>query len=157
MNLFKPPHWPLIIEPKTPRIFLAGSIEMGTCGDWQSEVTESFVGKDVAIYNPRRIDWDSSWEQSIHNKDFRNQVEWEMHHLYVATTIFMYFDPATKSPISLLELGLHATSGKLIVCCPDGFWRKGNVEVVCSHYGIPLYAGLDNAIKALHELALPNG
>jgi hypothetical protein len=27
-------------------------------------------------------------------------------------------------------------SKKLIVICPDGFWRKGNVEVVCSLYDI---------------------
>ena len=35
-----------------------------------------------------------------------------------------------RAPITLLELGLFARSGKLIVCCPDGYWRKGNIEVV---------------------------
>ena len=48
----------------------------------------------------------------------------------------MYFDPNTKSPISLLELGLFAKSGKLIVYCPEGFWRKGNVDVVCKRYEV---------------------
>jgi hypothetical protein len=48
----------------------------------------------------------------------------------------MYFDPNTLSPISLLELGLHAKSGKLIVCCPEGFYRKGNVDIVCQNFGI---------------------
>jgi hypothetical protein len=55
----------------------------------------------------------------------------------------MYLDPNTKSPISLLELGLHATSKKLYVVCPDGFWRKGNVEMVCSVYDIPLFNTLE--------------
>jgi hypothetical protein len=54
----------------------------------------------------------------------------------------MYFDPSTKSPISLLELGLFARSGKIKVICPDGFWRKGNVEVVCNYYNIPFYNNL---------------
>ena len=54
----------------------------------------------------------------------------------------MYLDPATKSPVSLLELGLHARSGKLIVCCPEGFWRKGNVDIVCQHHGVPQVADL---------------
>lgn len=59
----------------------------------------------------------------------------------------MYLDPNTKSPISLLELGLHANSKKLWVVCPDGFWRKGNVEVVCSLYDIPLFNSLDELKK----------
>jgi hypothetical protein len=25
---------------------------------------------------------------------------------------------------------------EIIVCCPDGYWRKGNVEVVCRRFGI---------------------
>lgn len=66
-----------------------------------------------------------------------------------ATWIAMYFAPGTKSPISLLELGLFARSGKLIVCCPDGFWRKGNVEIVCAKYNIVLFLSLDELIGQL--------
>ena len=87
--------------------------------------------------------------QSIGNPQFREQVEWELHAQDQATLIVMYFAPATKAPITLLELGLAARSGKLVVGCPDGFWRKGNVEVVCAEYGIPLVADLD----ALDRLA----
>ena len=61
-----------------------------------------------------------------------------------ATHIVMYFDPTTKSPISLLELGLHASSGKLTVCCPEGFWRKGNVDIVCKRYGVPMVKSLES-------------
>jgi hypothetical protein len=46
------------------------------------------------------------------------------------------FDPNTKSPVSLLELGLHAKERKLIVYCPEGFWRKGNVDIVCEAYKV---------------------
>lgn len=55
----------------------------------------------------------------------------------------MYFDPNTKSPISLLELGLYATSNKLHVICPDGFYRKGNIEIVCDKYNIPIYENIE--------------
>ena len=63
--------------------------------------------------------------------------------------IFMYFSPETKSPISLLELGMHAASEKMIVCCPDEFWRKGNVDIVCSRHNIPVYNTLEAAIGRL--------
>ena len=48
----------------------------------------------------------------------------------------MVFDINTKSPISLLESGLFAKSGKLVILCPEGFWRKGNIDVVCEYYNI---------------------
>jgi hypothetical protein len=76
--------------------------------------------------------------QSIDEPMFREQVEWELDGLERADLIAMWFAPQTKSPITLLELGLTARSGRLLVGCPDGFWRKGNVEVVCARYGVPL-------------------
>lgn len=63
----------------------------------------------------------------------------------------MYFDPNTKSPISLLELGLHAREQKLIVLCPEGFWRKGNVDVVCEYYGINQVDTFDELIEFLRN------
>ena len=123
-------------------IFLAGSIEMGSADNWQKRVTEKLSG-NVVILNPRRDDWDSSWEQSINNPQFKEQVEWELEAMEKAHIILLYFDPNTKSPISLLELGLFARTGKLIVCCPNGFWRKGNVDIVCERYGIRQIPSLD--------------
>lgn len=119
-----------------PTVFLAGSIEMGKAADWQTQLTNELSHLDITILNPRRDDWDSSWEQTIKNEQFKTQVRWELTALEQADIVVMYFDPATKSPISLLELGLFAKTGKLIVCCPEGFWRKGNVDIVCSEYGI---------------------
>jgi hypothetical protein len=76
--------------------------------------------------------------QSIDEPMFREQVEWELDGLERADLIAMWFAPQTKSPITLLELGLTARSGRLLVGCPDAFWRKGNIEVVCERYGVPL-------------------
>jgi len=136
-------------------IFLAGSIEMGTAEDWQTTLTDSFKDlnlEDVAFFNPRRDDWDSTWEQDQTNPQFNYQVNWELTHLMKSDIIFMYFSPLTKSPISLLELGLFANSKKMIVCCPKSFWRKGNVDIVCTRFGIPLFNDYREAVGALRTL-----
>ena len=140
------------IPTARPLLFLAGSIEMGAAEDWQTVVVKRLKGSPWVILNPRRKEWDSSWEQSIHNKVFREQVEWELEAQEKADLIIMYFDPATKSPITLLELGLFANSGKLFVVCPDGFWRKGNIDIVCDRYGIPQFPSLSKLLDFL-----PNG
>ena len=143
-------------EPLPRRVFLAGSIEMGKAENWQERVASALSdAPNLTILNPRRDNWDSSWVQSIHNPEFRRQVEWELPAQEIADVIFMYFAPDTKAPITLLELGLFARSGKLIVCCPDGFWRKGNVEVVCRRYGVRLFNDLDAGIAQLRRLLLP--
>lgn len=122
---------------KSPSIFLAGSIEMGSAENWQTVVEDELEESDVTILNPRRDDWDSSWEQDKANPQFREQVEWELHAMEQVDFIPMYFDPKTKSPITLLELGLFAnTPKKLLVCCPKGFWRRGNVDIVCERYHV---------------------
>ncbi len=130
-------------------VFLAGSIEMGKAVDWQTKITEALKDLDVVVLNPRRDDWDSSWEQKIENEQFREQVEWEINALEHADVIVMYFDPDTKSPISLLELGIHANSGKMVVYCPEGFWRKGNVDVVCAKYDIEQAATVEDLVEKI--------
>jgi hypothetical protein len=92
------------------------------------------------VLNPRRADFDVTQEQSINNEYFSDQVNWELDEIEQAHIAFMNFDPATKSPITLAELGYliglqhsHISSDvkqEIIVCCPDGFWRKGNVEIM---------------------------
>jgi nucleoside 2-deoxyribosyltransferase len=124
------------IEKRGLAVFLAGSIEMGKAVNWRTEIVNSFKENNITFLNPRRDDWDSSWKQSIENDKFREQVEWELEAMEQADVILMYFDKDTKSPITLLELGLFAHSKKLVVCCPDGFWRKGNVDIVCARYHI---------------------
>ena len=154
-----------IITPPNPitknlgpsvQVFLAGSIEMGKAEDWQSkaisglEKIEHHFAEELTIFNPRRPDWDSSWTQEFTNPQFYQQVSWELNALEQSDFIIMYFCPDTQSPISLLELGLHAKSGKLLVCCPKGFWRKGNVDIVCEKYGIPCFEDLNELLKNIN-------
>ncbi len=132
-------------------IFLAGSIEMGKAEDWQSRLISSISHLDVTILNPRRPDWDSSWTQTKDNPQFREQVEWELDGLDNVNVIALYLSPGTMSPISLLELGLYANA-QIVVCCPPGFWRKGNVDIVCERYGIPVYEDFESFSQAIVKI-----
>lgn len=132
-------------------VFLAGSIDMGDAVDWQAEVTKALEDMPVSVFNPRRDDWDSSWKQDISDDKFREQVEWEMDNLDNASVVCVYFDPNGKAPITLMELGLQASSGKVVVCCPEGYWRRGNVQIVCNRYNIPMVDTLDDLIAELKE------
>lgn len=120
------------------KVFLAGSIEQNKASDWQTVFTSALSDLPVTVFNPRRDYWDPTWEQDISNQKFKEQVVWELDRLNEADAVALFFEPGTMSPISLLELGLYASSGKLVVCCPDGYWRRGNVQVVCDQYGILL-------------------
>jgi hypothetical protein len=153
MKEIKPPY-PISTRKNSPSVFLAGSIEMGVAEDWQSKIVNTFSYSDIIFFNPRRGEWDASWEQKIESAPFYQQVNWEMNALDKADFIIMYFVPDTKSPISLLELGLYANSGKIVVCCPEGFWRKGNVEAVCEKYDIRMLDSLDDVIQYIGSTIL---
>jgi len=45
-------------------LFLAGSIEQNQASDWQKRVLTELAAYPVAVFNPRREQWDASWEQS---------------------------------------------------------------------------------------------
>lgn len=124
-----------------PAIFLAGSIEQGTADDWQAVVTKALPW--AVVLNPRRDDWDETWLQDVAFPPFVEQVKWELEALARADLILMWLEPGTKSPISLLEFGLYAPSRKIIVGCPPGFWRRGNVLLTAERYNVPVVATLD--------------
>jgi hypothetical protein len=147
----------MVIYPPSPiplvsnSVFLAGSIEQDTAENWQNYIIKKLDNKDIVILNPRRENWDSSWKEDISNPIFYEQVNWELEALEKAALIVMYFDPKTKSPISLLELGLFAKTGKMVVCCPSGFWKKGNVDIVCKRYQITQVSDIDNLVSLIVE------
>ena len=139
---------PLPLDASRPRVFLGGSIGMGEAPDWQAELIRGLEDLDVVILNPRRADWNPAWKPEASEPEFRRQVEWELAALEASDVIVMYFTPGTQSPISLLEMGLHARSGKLIVLAPDGFWRKGNVDITAETYGVRQVADLAELLTA---------
>ncbi|MEM7180666.1 MAG: nucleoside 2-deoxyribosyltransferase domain-containing protein [Spirochaetota bacterium] len=146
-EIIKPPH--TVPWDQRKSVFLAGTIDNGQSEDWQSSVESSLSHLDILILNPRRDDWDSSWEQSIHNPDFKKQVDWELDGLNQVDIKFFYFAPNSKSPITLLEFGLHADTKNMILVCPEGYWRRGNLEIVAERFSIPLYDSIEQGMAVL--------
>jgi len=145
---------PNVIPPEDNRlkIFLGGSIDMGKSENWQARIEKQLSNYNVVVLNPRREDWNTEWKPISTNKNFRKQVEWELSALEASDIIVMYFAPDSQSPISLLEFGLYAKTDKLIVLCPDGFWRKGNVEIVSEKYNVPTVNTFNELIVELKKL-----
>ena len=128
-------------------VFVGGSIEQGNAPDWQKELAAKLKDTRIILLNPRRDNWDKNLRQDCRESAFRHQVVWELAAQEVADICVYYFAPGTMSPISLLELGLF--KGKAVVCCPEGFWRKGNVDIVCETYDILQVDTLDELAKEL--------
>lgn len=120
------------------RVFLGGTIDNGNSEDWQHEVikrlkeSEDMLGCEVHVYNPRREDWkeDQGWMEG--------QVTWELSNQEKADIIIMNILGDSKSPISLLEIGLNAKDDKMTVFCTDKFYRFNNVAITCKRYNVPL-------------------
>lgn len=157
MKLITPPE-PIDISLGEKAIFLAGSIANDTAARWQDLFIERLKGFDVTILNPRRANWEPTWVQSIDNPLFKKQVDWELKGLESVDKKYFYFDPNTESPITLLELGFQAgqwdtlssmgalSECDIVVCCPYGYWRKGNVDILCRRYDIPMVDTLSDLI-----------
>lgn len=128
------------------KIFLAGTIDMGNSRDWQMELYDRFSAMNgrYILFNPRQDNWDASRPGEM---DY--QVRWELDHLEEADMIVMYILGSSKSPISLLEMGLHARSGKMHVICEPEFYRYDNVRITCGYYGVPLYENLEEWLGSL--------
>jgi len=153
------------------KIFLAGTIDDGESENWQDKLIYSLdwywwspdseedsgfdyaLGasddEDIVIFNPRRENWDpnSSDEEII------EQIHWEEDHLDKADLIVMFLADDSKSPVSLLELGLYGPSGKMLVCCTNKFYRYNNVKCTCQKYGIDLLES-NNFSDICDEIAL---
>jgi len=146
-TIFRPPS---ILDKQRlqtgPSLGLFGSIEMDTAVKWQDFCEKRLEPHDIDIYNPRRNDWNSTWKQDIENAEFKGQVTWELTVLENTNVKLFYFDPSTKSPVTLMELGLAKIDSDVVVCCPPGFWRKGNVDIVCERYGIRQEPTLEDAL-----------
>lgn len=128
----------IVVTPETENcksIFLAGTIDNGDSINWQKKLIDKFKNTNIKIYNPRR----EHWNKDATKKDLEYQIKWEQEHLDNADLIVMVLSDNSKSPISLLELGLYATSKKLLVFCTDKFYRFDNIRLTCEKYDISLF------------------
>jgi hypothetical protein len=138
--------------PYYTTVFLAGTIDNGRAKDWQTGLHEilskSFANEALAILSPRRKKWDSNALQTIDNLMLKQQIEWELWHLKRADVIAMVFLEDSQSPISLLELGAFKDKC-MAVYCPQGFYRKANVDIFCAIHDISVISEWDEFIRIL--------
>lgn len=132
-------------------VFLAGTTSSPDKQDWRSVVKRSLANLPLYVFDPSRADWDHTWKEDASAAEFSEQVTWELDMQELADVVVVFFHPASQAPISLLELGISARSGKVIVVCPEGYWKRGNVQVVCLRYGIPFLNDIDHLKDAIVE------
>ena len=129
-------------------VFLAGTIDNGNSLNWQDNTIIELINlgvKNLEVFNPRR----EHWNPNPTKEEMEKQIKWEQEHLDKADVIAMVLLDDSKSPISLLELGLYAKSKKLIVFCTPKFYRFDNVRLTCEKYNIEL-------VQDLHPLIIAN-
>lgn len=132
-------------------VFLAGTTsKVDETSDWRETLSTSLSDVPITIYTPYRADWDSSWREDIDFAPYREQVEWELDKQDEADIVVFYFHPATQAPISLLELGICArVPAKAIVVCPEGYWKRGNVQIFCKRFGVEMVDNVDGLREAV--------
>lgn len=134
-------------------VFLAGTIDADKGSvDWQHKLINMFKKqydgeKPITIYNPRREDWSDDGSAEL-----KRQIKWEHNHMDDADLIIMNILEDSKSPISLMEIGMYAASEKLVVFCKSEFYRFDNVEMVCKKYNVPLYK--TNELDKIYKLII---
>lgn len=135
-------------KPNSKSVFLAGTIDNGDSLNWQDKTIIEFMNlgiNNIEIYNPRR----KHWNPNPSKEEMEYQIKWEQEYLDKADFIAMVLLDDSKSPISLLELGLYAKSNKLIVFCTPNFYRWDNVRLTCEKYNIQL-------VESNHPLVIAN-
>lgn len=158
-KLIKPDSPDQTVDSTSARVFLAGSIDNGKAAPWADGVAEKISDFDAAAFNPLRNVWWPDLEARMHEPKFAQQVNWELNNIDLADIVFFYFAAGSVSPITLQELGYVLGQGvsgglrpEVVVCCPDGFWRKGNVEIMCFRSEVEVHNNLEEAIGELRQL-----
>lgn len=141
------PHYP------TRSIFLAGPTEIPWRPGFLASLKQRLTAPtNITVFDPFQPRWDSTWKEDV-DKDprFAAQVDWELAAQDKATAVAVFFHADSKAPVSLLELGLCARSGKAVVGCEPGYWKRGNVQAVCRRYGVPLADSMDGLVDLAAE------
>jgi hypothetical protein len=126
-------------------VFLAGTTTKSSSPDWRQTLTKAVSHLPITVLNPLRLDWDHTWGP----EQISAQVEWELDMQERADIVVVYFGPETDAPISLLELGLSARSGKAIVACHRDYSKMVNVEIVCRRFGLEFIRSDDDLAESV--------
>ncbi|KAI3401374.1 hypothetical protein diail_11458 [Diaporthe ilicicola] len=136
----------------TRSVFLAGPTEVPWRAGFIAALKERLISTSTTIFDPFQPRWDKTWKEDVDlDPRFKAQVEWELASQDRATVVALFFHADSKAPVSLLELGLCARSGKAVVGCDPGYWKRGNVQAVCRRYGVPLADSMGGLVAIAAE------
>jgi hypothetical protein len=141
----------LLSELPRPWLFLAGAIDQDRAERWQDRVIDDCRELPGTILNPRRANWDPTWNQSLDDPHFAGQVAWELDGLEQADLVICFLPATAQARISLMEIGLHARRGRLLIGCESGFHSRSNVLAVGQRFGVPVVDTLPDLVAAAKE------
>lgn len=121
-------------------VFLAGSIDNRYFGNWRKTIIEE-IGDSNIILDPTNTNHDK-----LSDEEMKLHIQWELDALSKADIILLNFLSDSKSPISLVELGLYVASNKLIVICPKEFYKSKYVYTLCEKYNTPIFDTINKAL-----------
>ena len=131
-----------------PTVFLAGSIDLELEGNWRNEIVEE-LKDDYHFFDPTRKE-----HNQMGNFEMQDHIKWELDALNMSNKILLNFLPDSKSPVSLIELGLYMMSSKLIVVCPKSFYKRRYIKTLCQKYNTELFRNLTEATFHLKHINL---
>jgi hypothetical protein len=138
-----------VTQVYAPQLFLGGTIDMGKSVNWQQLVIDVLDKSNVKanVFNPRRDGF-----PEFNEEELIYQINWELDAINSSDAVMMVFLDTSKSPVSMLELGLCLATKKkkqLFIVANDKFYRWHNVNETCKRFNITPYDNLISAIDAL--------
>jgi nucleoside 2-deoxyribosyltransferase-like protein len=120
---------------------------------WRSYMIERLSCVPITVFDVYHSEYTGS-KPSFED----GSVLWELRRLQEAKVIALYVEHGwAASPVALMELGLYAQSGKLVVYCPSAFAESKGVEDimdVCALYDVLVVDSLDKLVDAVKEKVL---
>ena len=142
---------------KAIKLYITGSISLDKSENWIMVFIEGLKkyflkDKNLFIFHPIRKDWNPEWGENEYDSEFRKQFVWELEAQGLADIVVMHFEHDALAPITLMEFGLNVgKDSRLIVHCPKGFWKKGNIDIICIRNEIKQAETLDDLLKLTIE------
>lgn len=132
-------------EERKKYYFLAGSMDFNESNSWRQKIMQEMKHL-VHFLDPTRIE-----HNDFSDSQMKEHIEWELDALNISDKIILNFKEDSKSPISLLELGMYVKSSKLVVVCPSKFYQRRYINVLCNKYNTPFFDSFDEAIEYLKK------
>ncbi len=130
------------LEPVTsivgPSVYLSGPVEPGRSESWQLKMIRHLEHLPVTIFDPRGDHLDAMQEAGLEDVNSAAQIRWQNENLERADVVAAYFGPNSAPSSAFLEVGLTATTNKLIIGCPPSFQLFGRLKIVCEHHNVLL-------------------